>query len=135
MSGGKSTEGFPVVDFTLSSRRPIDRSSEVPCGGFTFQPQIDSVAADMECLTRFALSHAIEFDRLNDFFTEVIAIRIGHRRHPHKLSLHLYRHVLVVLATAINRAISTVSQKTQPNPALGRFRRNRCWGLSVCQLH
>ena len=101
MSGGKSTEGFPVVDFTLSSRRPIDRSSEVPCGGFTFQPQIDSVAADMECLTRFALSHAIEFDRLNDFFTEVIAIRIGHRRHPHKLSLHLYRHVLVVLATAI----------------------------------
>lgn len=92
MGLGKGAEGLPVSDFRLSSRGAIRNGLEVPSSRFALQPKIDGVATDMKHITGFGLPHAIEFDRLNHFFAEIIAVRIGHRGHQQKHSLYLDRY-------------------------------------------
>lgn len=78
MSIGKGAESFPVGDFGFSPRGPINFGSVVTSGGFALQPLVDGVATDVENLAGFALLEAIAFDRLDDFLTEVITVRIRH---------------------------------------------------------
>ena len=80
----KDAKLLPIGNGVLTPRRLIGFGLAVAWGRLALQPRVDSVATDVEDLTRFRLLHPIEFDRLNDFTAAVVTVSIRHEQYLHK---------------------------------------------------
>lgn len=75
----EGTKLLPVVDLGLGGRHCWPRLRfDIPRCRLPLTPQVDGVATDVEQLGGLAFLETIQFNRLHDFLTEVIAVRFGH---------------------------------------------------------
>ena len=96
---GKGSKLLPIRDLLFWTGRGSRLDLDISGFRLALEPQVDSVATDVEHLTGFTFFHAIELNGLHHFLSKVVTVSLCHLRLPKPLLVLVY--VLSKLAAAI----------------------------------